>query len=159
LQKVKAWANLKLASVVTDISGVLARAMLKALVTGTEDTEALAAVDVGCEPSKRNASECLCRGEYVTIIAFCAKPIRRIWSFKGAHLNPFGQRIEQRLEQQSITIAAPSQLAVKSTSADSPQLSLSWLQAMTLLDPIPEVARALRTVAACRNRYRYRALS
>lgn len=36
------WANLKLASVVTDISGVSARAMLKALVTGTEDPEALA---------------------------------------------------------------------------------------------------------------------
>jgi len=42
LQKVSEWANLKLASVVTDISGVSARAMLKALVTGTEDPEALA---------------------------------------------------------------------------------------------------------------------
>lgn len=61
--------------------------------------------------------------------------------FLDAHLKPFDQRIEQLIEQQSVTIEAPSQLAVESTSSDSLQLSLSWQQAMTLLDTIPEVAR------------------
>ena len=54
LQKVLEWANLKLASVVTDISGVSARAMLKALVTGTEDPEALA--DLGYWTDANQAS-------------------------------------------------------------------------------------------------------
>ncbi len=42
LQKVLEWANIKLASVVTDISGVSARRMLKAMVEGIDNPQALA---------------------------------------------------------------------------------------------------------------------
>lgn len=42
LQKVLGDANIKLASVVTDITGVSARSMLEAIVGGSEDAEALA---------------------------------------------------------------------------------------------------------------------
>lgn len=55
LQKVLEWANLKLASVITDISGVSARAMLKALVDGNESPEALAAHAKGRLRSKQSA--------------------------------------------------------------------------------------------------------
>jgi hypothetical protein len=78
--------------------------------------------------------------------------------FLDAHLKPFDQQIEQLIEQQSVALEAPSQLAVESTSSGSPRLSISWQQAMTLLDTIPGVARALRRVAACRSGYRYGAL-
>lgn len=55
LQKVLEWANLKLASVVTDISGVSARAMLKALVDGTDSPETLAALAKGRMRNKQSA--------------------------------------------------------------------------------------------------------
>lgn len=42
LQKVLEWANIKLASVVTDITGVSARSMLKALAEGQNDAHVLA---------------------------------------------------------------------------------------------------------------------
>jgi transposase len=47
LQKVLEWANIKLASVVTDITGVSARAMLQALVDGQTDVTALAELAKG----------------------------------------------------------------------------------------------------------------
>ena len=42
LQKVLEWANIKLASVVTDITGVSARRMLRAIVDGQTDVHSLA---------------------------------------------------------------------------------------------------------------------
>src|SRR6478672_317197 len=42
MQKVLEWANIKLSSVVTDVTGVSARAMLEALVAGNTDVSALA---------------------------------------------------------------------------------------------------------------------
>src|ERR687884_150079 len=53
LQKVLEWANLKLASVATDIVGVSARAMLEAIVDGQSDVSALAELARGRMRSKR----------------------------------------------------------------------------------------------------------
>jgi transposase len=47
MQKVLEWANIKLASVVTDITGVSARAMLQALVDGQTDVSELAQLAKG----------------------------------------------------------------------------------------------------------------
>jgi transposase len=47
MQKVLEWANIKLSSVVTDITGVSARAMLQALVNGQTDVSALAQLAKG----------------------------------------------------------------------------------------------------------------
>src|SRR5215831_11067205 len=53
MQKVLEWANIKLSSVVTDITGVSARAMLQALVEGQTDVGALAEMAQGRLRSKR----------------------------------------------------------------------------------------------------------
>jgi transposase len=53
MQKVLEGANVKLSSVVTDITGVSGRAMLEALVAGTEAPEALAALARGSLQKKR----------------------------------------------------------------------------------------------------------
>jgi hypothetical protein len=53
LQKVLEWANLKLASGGRDIGGVSTRAMLKALVAGVEDPEALTELARGRMRSKQ----------------------------------------------------------------------------------------------------------
>jgi hypothetical protein len=47
LQKVLEWANIKLASVVTDITGVSARKMLQAIVDGQTDIQDLAQLAKG----------------------------------------------------------------------------------------------------------------
>src|SRR5437867_9071145 len=62
LQKVLEWANIKLASVVTDITGVSARAMLQALVDGQTDVTALAALAKGRLRSKQAELEQALRG-------------------------------------------------------------------------------------------------
>lgn len=53
LQKVLEWANLNLSSVVTDISGVSARSMLKAIIAGETDAEVLATLAKGSFRRKR----------------------------------------------------------------------------------------------------------
>ena len=53
LQTVLAWANLKLASVATDVVGVSARAMLGAIIDGQSDVTALAELARGRMRSKR----------------------------------------------------------------------------------------------------------
>src|SRR3712207_1650265 len=53
LQKVLEWANLKLASVATDVAGRSARAMLEAIVDGQSDVSALAELARGRMRSKR----------------------------------------------------------------------------------------------------------
>jgi transposase len=52
MQKVLEWANIKLSSVVTDITGVSARAMLQALLDGQTDVTALAQLAKGRLRSK-----------------------------------------------------------------------------------------------------------
>src|SRR5262245_9817102 len=62
LQKVLEWANIKLSSVVTDISGVSARAMLQALVAGQTDVTELAELAKGRLRSKLPELEQALRG-------------------------------------------------------------------------------------------------
>ncbi len=62
MQKVLEGANVKLSSVVTDITGVSGRAMLEALVAGTEAPEALAALARGSLQKKRPQLAAALRG-------------------------------------------------------------------------------------------------
>jgi len=57
LHKVLEWANLKLTSVLTDITGVSARAMLQALIAGEADVAVLADLAKGRMRTKRAALE------------------------------------------------------------------------------------------------------
>ncbi len=142
LQKVLEWANLKLASVVTDISGVSARAMLKALVDGTENPEALAAHAKGRLRSKQSALTAALTGRVREHHRFLIQTHLEQLEFLEAHLKQFDERIEQLIQSQSSTPQPDAQPPSDSSCPDAPKLALlSWQQAMTLLDTIPGVAR------------------
>jgi transposase len=70
MQKVLEWANIKLSSVVTDITGVSARAMLLALVEGQTDVSELANLAKGRLRAKRAELEQALRGTLLEHHAF-----------------------------------------------------------------------------------------
>jgi transposase len=70
VQKILEGANLKLASVATDIMGVSARAMLAALVAGTTDPAALAALAKGRLRTKEAELARALEGELTSVQAF-----------------------------------------------------------------------------------------
>lgn len=141
LQKVLEWANLKLASVVTDISGVSARAMLKALVDGTDSPEALAAHAKGRLRTKQSALTAALTGQVREHHRFLIQTHLQQLEFLEAHLKQFDERIEQLIQSQSSSLEPDAQSPCDSCCPGSSQLPLSWQQAMTLLDTIPGVAR------------------
>jgi hypothetical protein len=69
LQKVLEWANLKLSSVATDVTGASARAMLEAIIGGETDAGVLAELAQGRMRSKRAARNRRSRDACVTTIA------------------------------------------------------------------------------------------
>lgn len=137
LQKVLEWANLKLASVVSDIGGVSARAMLKALVAGVEDPTALAELAKGRMRSKQAALIAALSGRVREHHRFLIRTHLDHLEFLDTHLKPFDARIEQLIEQHSPAIETP----VSTQSPDAANLPLAWQQAMPLLDSIPGIAR------------------
>lgn len=70
LQKVLEWANLKLAAVVTDVTGVSARAMLEALIAGQTDVSVLAELAKGRLRAKRAELEQALQGTLLPHHAF-----------------------------------------------------------------------------------------
>src|SRR5215470_1379102 len=70
MQKVLEWANIKLASVVSDVTGVSARKMLQALLAGQRDVGALAEMAQGRLRSKRAELEQALRGTLLEHHAF-----------------------------------------------------------------------------------------
>jgi len=92
LQKVLAWANLKLASVVTDISGVSARAMLKALVDGTDSPQALAAHAKGRLQTKQSALTAALTGRVREHHRFLIQTHLQQLEFLEGHLQQFDER-------------------------------------------------------------------
>jgi transposase len=137
LQKVLEWANLKLASVVSDIGGVSGRAMLKALVAGTEDPEALADLAKGRMRSKQAELVEALSGRVRDHHRFLIRTHLDHLEFLDAQLKPFDARIEQLIEQHSPAIETP----VSNQLPDATNPPLAWQQAMPLLDSIPGIAR------------------
>ncbi len=137
LQKVLEWANLKLASVVSDIGGVSARAMLKALVAGVEDPTALAELARGRMRSKQAALIAALSGRVREHHRFLIRTHLDHLEFLDTHLKPFDARIEQLIEQHSPAIETPASTEL----LDAANPPLAWQQAMPLLDSIPGIAR------------------
>lgn len=141
LQKVLEWANLKLASVVSDIGGVSGRAMLKALVAGNEDPQALASLAKGRMRSKQAELAEALSGRVRDHHRFLIQTHLAHLEFLDAQLKPFDARIEQLIEQH--TVASNSAVAASETvnQTEPPALPLAWQQALPLLDSIPGIAR------------------
>ena len=100
LQKTLEGANIKLASVVSDVTGVSARAMLGELVAGAEDATALAALAVGQLRRKRTELEHALTGrmsahqrfmlaQHLALIDVLDEQIAAVGSEIAARLRPF----------------------------------------------------------------------
>ena len=130
LQKVLEWANIKLASVVTDISGVSARRMLKEMVEGTDSPEGLAALVKGRLCRKQPELIQALTGQVREHHRFLLQTHLEHLEFLEQQIVQFDQRIEQLIQAQS-------SLDDCSTQSDSATgQSFSWQQAMALLDTI-----------------------
>ena len=133
LQKVLEWANIKLASVVTDISRVSARRMLRAMVARSNSPEALAALAKGRLCRKQSELAAAVTGQIREHHRFLIQTHLEHLEFLEQQIGQFDQHIARLIQEQSLPEQIPA------TPGTAP--AWSWQQAMTLLDTIPGVAR------------------
>lgn len=157
LQKVLEWANLKLASVATDVAGRSARAMLEAIVDGQSDVTVLAELALGRMRSKRAELERALAGRVRDHHRFLiAKHLIHI-DFLDAQLADFDAQItapiqaqpplppqpprDERVADEDAAVApAPADTAAiaEASAADDP---LTWEGAIAIWDGIPGIGR------------------
>jgi transposase len=149
LQKVLEWANLKLASVATDVVGVSARAMLEAIVDGQSDVSALAELARGRMRSKRAELEQALTGRVREHHRFLlAKHLLHI-DFLDEQLADYDAQVTAHIQAQpslpptSETDEAAPALAASSIRPDaaSEAAALRWEEAVTIWDGIPGIGR------------------
>lgn len=150
LQKVLEWANLKLTSVATDVTGVSARAMLQGIIQGETDAAALAELAHGRMRTKRAALEQALTGRV-------REHHRYLLAQQLLHLDFLDEQIEE-LDQQIARMIAPEPPA-EEPPEDSPGRgplsdgaaegaaeagagsAMAWAEAIEVLDTIPGVGR------------------
>ncbi len=152
LQKVLEWANLKLASVASDVVGVSARAMLEAIVDGQSDVTALAELARGRMRSKRAELEKALEGRVREHHRFLlAKHLLHI-DFLDEQLADYDDQIAAHIQAQP---PLPPQLPTSeedevaaAAGACSPQpdtvrsdAPLTWDEAIAIWDGVPGVGR------------------
>ena len=123
LQKVLEGTNIKLSSVVTDIQGVSAQAMLRALLNGEEDPKVLAELAKGRLRSKRAELERALVGCITAHHRFMLSELLVQLDFLDEQITKVEVRIEKQLAQMT-----------------------EYLEAIELLDTIPGVSRQLATM-------------
>ncbi len=157
LQKVLEWANIKLTSVVSDIMGVSARAMLAALIGGEEDHVALAGLAQGRLRSKQAELERALEGHMRPHHRFMLVQHLTHIDFLEEQITAFDGQITSRMEAQ-----VPSSSAAVGSNEAPPELAgssipeavmdttspsaLPWAEAVALLDTAPGVSRKLAEI-------------
>lgn len=145
IQKVLSWANLKLASVATDVTGVSARAMLEGLLAGQTDVRVLADLAQGRLRAKRAELEAALCGTLQPHHAFMIAQHLLHLDFLEQQIAAFDAQIDAAVmagvsrepPRPQPPAAADGFLAV-GTAAPSPPLS-NWAAARTLLDALPGI--------------------
>jgi len=156
LQKVLEWANLKLASVATDVAGRSARAMLEAIVDGQSDVRALAELARGRMRSKRAELERALAGRVRDHHRFLiAKHLLHI-DFLDEQVDDFDTQIVAHIQVQPPLPPQPSQestapeVGTGATTAPTPAADpaeapppapLTWEDAIRIWDGIPGIGR------------------
>jgi len=146
LQKVLEDTNIKLASVVSDVMGVSARAMLEEIVAGQSDPAVLAELARGRLRNKRAQLEQALVGRVRDHHRFLLVTHLAHIDFLDEQIEHFNQRIAAHIEQQS---PPPSAEPWEDVSTDLTELAgdkggpLTYAQAVELLDTIPGLDRWL----------------
>lgn len=146
LQKTLEWANVKLAAVARDVTGVSARAMLAAIVDGQTDTVALADLAKGRLRAKRVELEQALTGQIRDHHRFVIAQHLTHLDFLEEQIAIFNRRIAQQLQTQ-LSVPADGSMPVAlagtpSEASDTSGMPLATEAAVALLDTIPGVARA-----------------
>ena len=147
LQKVLEWANIKLASVVTDITGVSARSMLKALAEGQNDAKMLATYAKASLVRKRIELEKALQGQVREHHRFLIASHLTHLEFLEEQIAVFDRQISQSIDAQSSceNDSGDHNCLSEAVSPDRSEVSvkpLCWRKAVELLDSIPGVARS-----------------
>jgi transposase len=152
VQKLLEGANIKLSSVVTDIMGVSARAMLAALGAGETDPTLMAELARGRLRSKIPELEKALIGIVEPHHRFLlAKQLAHI-DFLGEQIADISAEIARRLEAMSLSSHPPTpdegnDVAVgKPGPNDDREPPLTWSEAVALLDTIPGVDQRVAEV-------------
>ena len=155
MQKVLEWANIKLASVVTDITGVSARAMLQALLDGQTDVSELANLAKGRLRSKRAELEQALRGTLQSHHAFMIGQHLALLDVYDEQIASFDERISAAIAATHQADTPPadggstdsgSELVSEAEAASAP--SGAWA-AQAILDAIPGIGqRVAETLVA-----------
>jgi transposase len=98
LHKVLEWANLKLTAVLTDITGVSARAMLQAIIAGEEDVTVLADLAKGRLRNKRAVLEQALTGQVREHHRFLIAQHLVHLEFLDEQIDCFNQQITRQLQ-------------------------------------------------------------
>ena len=145
LQKVLEWANIKLASVVSDVVGVSAREMLAAIVDGQSDVSVLADLARGRMREKRAVLEAALSGRVRDHHRFVIASHLEQIDFLDAQIASFDTQIVACVNEQAPpappdTPTTPRAAAAPST-ADTDEMS--WEDAIEIWDSVPGIGRRL----------------
>jgi len=146
LQKVLEWANIKLSSVATDVTGVSARRMLEALVANQVEPSALAELAKGRLRNKRTALEQALNGVVRDHHRFLiAQHLMQI-DFLDEQIALFDEQIAQAMQDMpqppnDQEPAQPSQPQPAATPPNDSTQPLTWEAAIDLTDTVPGVGR------------------
>jgi transposase len=155
MQKVLEWANIKLAAVVTDVTGVSARAMLEALSAGQTDVTVLAELAQGRLRSKRAELEQALRGTLLEHHAFMIAQHLTHLDFLEEQIAAFDTQIEQAIQASGQPPSAPVAAAASraGTNGAGAETTLErgsrWATARELCDAVPGIGpRVAETIIA-----------
>jgi transposase len=150
LQKVLEQANIKLASVATDVLGVSGRRMLEALVGGESDPAVMAELAKGRLRNKLDALQQALTGIVREHHRFLLAHHLAHIDFLDEQLSQLGQQIEQHIAALSQPAPPPTGTPGAAVAPGEGEVaSLSWAQAVALLDTAPGVdQRAAEMVLA-----------
>jgi transposase len=151
VQKLLEGANIKLSSVVTNVMGVSARAMLAEIVAGQTDAALMADLARGRMRNKISEIEKALTGIVQPHHRFLlVKQLSHI-DFLDEQVEEISAEIEQQLESMSWPDKPSEPDAGEGTEEESPvagesELPLTWNTAVALLDTIPGVNRRIAEV-------------
>jgi len=142
LQKVLEHANIKLASVASDVMGVSGRAMLEALVAGKENPVAMAELAKGRLRNKMEALKKALTGVVRPHHRFMLAQHLAHIDFLDEQIAEIGAEIAQRIEAMSQMGQSPSDGGSTTGSQgdeDNSPKPLTWQESVTLLDTAPGI--------------------
>ncbi len=144
VEKVLEGMNIKLSSVVSDVMGVSARAMLSQIVAGQEDSQVLAELAKGRLRNKKKALAAALQGRVDEHHRFIlAQQLGHI-DFLDEQIEQLSQEVSRQLERMSQPPtddqhSGQSDIADQAAPADDQDRPLSWPEAVALLDTMPGV--------------------